>query len=121
MKSQSILPASCASSCFMLMIWSSRARNRSSDPVVSCFFGRIVPSDAAIESRSLIRGNLENEIARFQRLGPQNPQSHICQTQKKRLLLNGLEIVHGRLIIGLILKGQQRALPQKSNESTCLW
>jgi hypothetical protein len=42
-----ILPASCTSSCFMLMIWSSRARKRSLDPVVSCFFGRIVPSDAA--------------------------------------------------------------------------
>src|SRR6516225_3508441 len=97
MKSQSILPASCASSCFMLMIWSSRARNRSNDPVVSCFFGRIVPSDAAMESRSLIRGNLENEIARFQRLGPQTLQSHICQTAEKRLLLNGLEIVHSRL------------------------
>ena len=42
--------ASCTSSCFRLMIWSSRARNRSPDPVVSCFFGRIVSSDAAIES-----------------------------------------------------------------------
>jgi hypothetical protein len=31
----------------MLMIWSSRARNRSFDLVVSRFFGRIVPSDAA--------------------------------------------------------------------------
>src|SRR5262245_28245563 len=29
MNSQSILPASCTSSCLMLMIWSSRARNRS--------------------------------------------------------------------------------------------
>src|SRR6516164_8945936 len=50
MNSQSILPASCTSSCLMLMIWSSRARNRSADPVVSCFFGRIAPSDAATES-----------------------------------------------------------------------
>src|SRR5947207_8970980 len=30
----------------MLMIWFNRARNRSFDPVVLCFFGRIVPSDA---------------------------------------------------------------------------
>src|SRR4029077_7696122 len=42
-KSQSILPASCASSGLMLMIWSSRARNRSPDPLVSCCFGRIAP------------------------------------------------------------------------------
>jgi hypothetical protein len=35
----------------MLMICSSRARNRSPDPVVSCFFGRIAPSNAATESR----------------------------------------------------------------------
>src|SRR6478736_2134701 len=54
----SILPASSTSSCFMLMICSSRARNRSPDPVVSCFFGRIAPSDAATESRLLIRENL---------------------------------------------------------------
>src|SRR6184192_2522482 len=70
-KSQSILPASCTSSCLMLMIWSSCARNRSPDPVVSCFFGRIAPSDtAATESRFSIRGNPENEIASFQRLRP---------------------------------------------------
>jgi hypothetical protein len=45
-KSQSILPASCASSSLMLMIWSSRARNRSPDPLVSCCFGRIAPHRA---------------------------------------------------------------------------
>jgi hypothetical protein len=32
----------CTSSCFMLMIWSSLARNRSPSPVASCFFDRIV-------------------------------------------------------------------------------
>jgi hypothetical protein len=66
MKSQSILLASCASSCLMLMIWSSRARNRSLDPVVSCFLGRIAPSDTATESCFSIRENRENEIASFQ-------------------------------------------------------
>ncbi len=40
-----------------LMIWSSRARNRSFDPVVWCFFGRIVPSDAEKESCFPLRGN----------------------------------------------------------------
>src|SRR5215471_12772347 len=76
MNSQSILPASCTSSCLMLMIWSSRARNKSPDPVVSCFFGRIAPSDAATESCFSIRGNGENEIASF----------------------SGLEVLHGRLL-----------------------
>ena len=47
---QSILAASCTSSCFMLMICSSRARNRSPDIVVSCFFGRILPSKARTKS-----------------------------------------------------------------------
>jgi hypothetical protein len=39
------------------MIWSSLARNRSSDPVVLCFFGRIAPSDADRESRFAPGGN----------------------------------------------------------------
>src|SRR5262245_48944827 len=71
-KSQSILPASCTNSCFMSMIWSSRARNRSPDPVVSCCFGRIVSSDAATESCLPIRGNRENQIAGFRGPRPQN-------------------------------------------------
>src|SRR6516225_9601664 len=69
MNSQSILPASCTSSCLMLMIWSSRARNRSADPVVSCFFGRIAPSDAATESCFSIRGNREKRNCKLP--GPQ--------------------------------------------------
>jgi len=55
------------------MIWSSLARNRSASPVVSGFFGRIVPSDAAKESRLAAEGNRKNEFARFQGLNPQNP------------------------------------------------
>jgi hypothetical protein len=50
---------------------SSRARNRSPDPVVSCFFGRMLPSAAATESRLPIRGNPKNEIASFRGLEPQ--------------------------------------------------
>src|SRR5271155_3060929 len=45
------------------MIWSSRARNRSFDSVVLCFFGRIVPSDADKESCFPLRGNPINEIS----------------------------------------------------------
>src|SRR6476646_781981 len=48
----------------MLMIWSSRARNRSFDPVVLCFFGRIVPP---MHHRIMVHSEREskNEIARF--------------------------------------------------------
>src|SRR2546421_10802058 len=86
MNSQSILPASCTSSCLMLMIWSSRARNRSADPVVSCFFGRIAPSDAATESCFSIRGNRENEFASFQGLRHGNLAISSQQSRQKTTL-----------------------------------
>jgi hypothetical protein len=72
-QSQSILPPSCTNSCFMLTIWSSRARNRSPSPVIFGFCGRIVPSDAITESCPPIRGNLENEIASLRGSGPLKP------------------------------------------------
>jgi len=81
----------------MLMIWSSRARNRSADPVVSCFFGRIAPSDVATESCFSIRGNRENEFASFQAPDTKTLQSQVNKAAKKRLSLSGLEILHGRL------------------------
>src|SRR5215831_10174848 len=86
MNSQSILPASCTSSCLMLMIWSSRARNKSPDPVVSCFLGRIAPSDAATESCFSIRGNGENEIASFQGLRHANLAISSQQSRRKTTL-----------------------------------
>jgi len=80
-----------------LMIWSSRARNRSPDPVVSCFFGRIAPSDAATESCFSIRGNCENEFASSRASDTETLQSQVNKAAKKRLSLSGLEILHGRL------------------------
>jgi transposase len=53
------------------MICSSRARNRSADPDVSCFFGRIASTDAPTESRLPIRGNRQSEIASFRGLNAQ--------------------------------------------------
>jgi hypothetical protein len=82
----------------MLMIWSSRARNRSPDPVVSCFFGRIASSDAATESCFSIRGNCENEFASSRASDTETLQSQVNKAAKKRLSLSGLEILHGRLI-----------------------
>src|SRR6516162_6073286 len=68
------------------MIWSSRARNRSPDPVISCFFGRIAPSDAATESCFSIRGNRENEIASFQGLRHGNLAISSQQSRQKMTL-----------------------------------
>src|SRR5262249_55719018 len=67
-------------------IWSSRARNRSADPVVSCFFGRIAPSDAATESCFSIRGNRENEFASFQGLRHGNLAISSQQSRQKTTL-----------------------------------
>src|SRR5215467_2201139 len=67
------------------------------DLVISCFFGRIAPSDAATESCCSIRGNRENEIASFQISDTETMQSQVNKAGKKRLSLSGLEILHGRL------------------------
>src|SRR2546430_4762231 len=97
MNSQSILPASCTSSCLMLMIWSSRARNRSADPVVSCFFGRIAPSDARPNHASRFEGIAKTNLQASRASDTETLQSQVNKAAKKRLSLNGLEILHGRL------------------------
>src|SRR5271165_1563255 len=97
--SQSILPASCTSSCFMLMICSSLARNRSPEPGAPCFFGRIVPSDAAKESRFADSGNPKMILQGSEASTPESLQSQKPSYVKIRLLLNGLRVVHGRLLI----------------------
>src|SRR5262245_13388417 len=125
MNSQSILPASCTSSCLMLMIWSSRARNRSPDPVVSCFFGRIAPSDAATESCFSIRGNRENELQAAKASDTETLQSQVNKAAKKRLSLSGLEILHGRLCrhswhLDDRIIAQRRELSQLQNNTSTL-
>ncbi|WP_284276413.1 hypothetical protein, partial [Bradyrhizobium iriomotense] len=75
----------------MLMIWSSRARNRSFDPVVLCFFGRIVPSDATQNHDPQRR---EIHKTKLQGLGfssSQSLQSQMPPHPKNRLPLNRLE------------------------------
>ncbi len=91
--SQSSWPASRTSSCCMLMIWSSRARNRSPSPVVSCFFGRIVPSDAATESLVRARREFEMQIARFRAFSPETLQSQNRSYAKNRISVNRLGFV----------------------------
>src|SRR5262249_50686115 len=56
------------------------------DPVVSCFFGRIAPSDAATESCFSIRGNRENEFASFQGLRHGNLAISSQQRRQKTTL-----------------------------------
>src|SRR5664280_2158266 len=68
------------------MICSSLARNRSPDPVVSCCFGRIVPSDATTESQFDSKWNPENEIARFRALKPQYLAISILPARQKQIL-----------------------------------
>jgi hypothetical protein len=105
----------CTSSCFILMIWSSRARNKSPDPVVSCLFGRIVPSDAATQSRSSIRGNPKPRLQAFRASGLETLQSQIRKIVRKRLSLSRLELVHGRLFDSVTRSARFRVRPPSSS------
>src|SRR5258706_12408235 len=81
----------------MLMIWSGRARNRSADPVVSCFFGRIAPSDARPNHASRFEGIAKTNLQASRASDTETLQSQVNKAAKKRPSLNGLEILHGRL------------------------
>src|SRR5437588_12019939 len=72
------------------MIASSRERRRSVCPVCRRSLGRIVPSDASMESRLPIRRNPEKEIASFrafrsQKLAISNPLSPEKSTPAQQL------------------------------------
>src|ERR687892_694709 len=64
------------------MIWSSRARNRSLDPVIWCFFGRIAPSDAA-QNHGSRRNGIQK--AKLQGSEPSSPESAACPAVTIRL------------------------------------
>src|SRR3954469_10314004 len=74
----------------MLMIWSSRARNRSFDPIVLCFFGRIVPLRCTTESWSAAKGNPQMKIARFGGLKPPIPAISNAAASEKQILAQSL-------------------------------
>src|SRR4029078_7049453 len=80
------------------MIWSSRARNRSPDFVVACFFGRIVPSDAAKESCFAAKGNPKMKSQGSGASTPKTLQSQTRHSAEHRFSINGSAIVHGRLV-----------------------
>src|SRR5215210_8578448 len=78
------------------MIWSSRARNRSPTPVVSCFFGRIVPSDAAQNHGSSKTGIPKTNLQASAPADPETLQSQNNLLAENRISINGLAVVHGR-------------------------
>ncbi|MGC2180135.1 MAG: hypothetical protein WA650_18135, partial [Bradyrhizobium sp.] len=57
--------------------WSSRARNRSFDPTVLCFFGRIVPSDAPQNHGSQPKGIHKTKLQGSELSNPQSLQSQM--------------------------------------------
>src|SRR6187455_1891097 len=82
------------------MIWSSRARNRSPDLVVSGFFGRIVlppmrQENHASPNRGISKMKSQGSAASDR----ETLQSQIRHSAQNRLLINinALDIVHGRL------------------------
>src|SRR5262249_48421554 len=97
MKSQSILPASCTSSCLMLMIWSSRARNRSSFYRLVLLRPHRFPPIRRPNHASRFEGILKMKLQAFRASDPETLQSQLDQTARKRLSVSGLEVFHGRL------------------------
>src|SRR5579872_5064593 len=83
----------------MLMIWSSRARNRSFDPVVLCFFGRIVPSDATQNHARRFEGILKMKLQASGAPDPKSLQSKNPFPRKTESPIKVLQVLHGRLFI----------------------
>src|SRR5579871_5493011 len=82
----------------MLMIWSSRARNRSFDPVVLCFFGRIVPSDAQQNHARRFEGILKMKLQASGAPDPKSLQSKNPFPRKTESPIKVLQVLHGRLM-----------------------
>src|SRR5215472_9283134 len=80
----------------MLMIWSSLARNRSFNPVVSCFFGRIVPSDAAQNHAVRFARTPKMKLQGSGTLSLETLQSRVNLCAQNRLSLRHLAALHGR-------------------------
>jgi hypothetical protein len=66
-------------------------------PIVSCFFGRIVFSDAAIESQLAGRGNPKAKSQGSTPSERQTLQSKTLYWTENRFLFNRLAVVHGPL------------------------
>ncbi|MGB6638574.1 MAG: hypothetical protein WBF12_23230, partial [Bradyrhizobium sp.] len=70
---------------------SNRARNRSFDPVVLCFFGRIVPSDATQNHALQPKGIHKTKLQDFGVSSSQSLQSQMPPHPKNRIPLNRLK------------------------------
>src|SRR5664280_894010 len=80
------------------MICSSLARNRSPDPVVSCCFGRIVPPMRPRNHSSFPKGIPKTKLQGSAPSSHNILQSQSCLLAKNRFSVNGLAVVHGRLL-----------------------
>src|ERR1700733_3813834 len=97
------------------MIWSNRARNRSFDPVVLCFFGRIVPSDAPQNHGSQRKGIHKSncKVWGSQALNPCNLKCpRIRKTDSGSITYT---LVHGRrmMMVGVA----RRLLPLRARDA----
>src|SRR5215467_8174817 len=81
----------------MLMIWSSRPRNRSLDPVVSCFFGRMLPPLRRRNHSCRFEGIPEMKLQASEASNLKNLRSQIAGSAENRLSLRVLRVVHDRL------------------------
>jgi hypothetical protein len=96
------------------MIWSSLARNRSASHVASCFFGRIVSSNEAIEPQLAGRGNPKAKSQASGASDRQSLQSTTAYCAENRFLFNRLAVVHGRRTISVPNEVLGRLIPGES-------
>src|ERR1700722_8138431 len=80
------------------MIWSSRARNRSFEPVVLCFFGRIVRPPIGRENHaSLLEGIAKSNLQGSDAQSTKTLQSQTHLPTRMRFQISRLAVLHGRL------------------------
>ena len=96
-----------------MMICSSLARNRSPSPVASCFFGRIVFSDAAIESRFASQRNPKTKSQASAASSRQTLQSRTGYCAENRFSFSRLTVLHRRLITKSAVSGGGMSEPTK--------
>src|ERR1700689_4533966 len=79
------------------MIWSSRARNRSFEPVVLCFFGRIVRPPIGRENHaSLLEGIAKSNLQGSDAQSTKTLQSQTHLPTRMRFQISRLAVLHGR-------------------------
>src|ERR1700722_13279913 len=81
------------------MIWSSRARNRSFEPVVLCFFGRIVRPPIGRENHaSLLEGIAKSNLQGSDAQSTKTLQSQTHLPTRMRFQISRFAVLHRRLV-----------------------